>query len=279
MKLRQFMWEPLIQMALAEDLGQGDVTTSATIARDRQGRFGFVARQPLVVAGMEAIVMTFERLDAAVRVHPNVAEGETVRARTVVATIEGPAVALLSGERVALNIFQRLCAIATVTRSVVESVADLPVTILDTRKTTPGWRSLEKYAVRTGGAKNHRYGLGDAVLIKDNHVAAAGGIAAAVAGVRKLVGPTTVVEVEVDRLDQIPEALAAGVDGILLDNFSTSLMRQGVEAIGHQVWVEASGGIRPERVREVAETGVDYISLGYLTHSAPAVDIGADWEV
>lgn len=275
--MRSLMWQPLIQMALVEDIGPGDITTLATIGADQIGHFRFIARQPLVVCGFEAVFSTYALLDPLVTVHALIAEGGLAEKGSALFDIEGPAQSLLSGERVALNFLQHLSSIATVTRKVVESVADLPVTILDTRKTTPGWRPLEKYAVRIGGAHNHRYGLSDAVLIKDNHIAAAGGIRNAVQSVRARVGPTTVVEVEIDSLEQIPDVLAIKPDGILLDNMDLDTMHRAVELIGHQAWIEASGGIRPERVRAVAQTGVDYISLGYLTHSAPAVDIGADW--
>ncbi|MBX5467001.1 MAG: carboxylating nicotinate-nucleotide diphosphorylase [Firmicutes bacterium] len=270
-------WQALIQMALDEDIGQGDVTTWATIPPERRGRMDFVARQPLVVCGFDAAEMAYRLLDPAVKVVRLCPEGERVAGGTPILRVEGPAASLLSGERVALNFVQHLSAIATITRTVVDQVRDLAVTILDTRKTTPGWRPLEKYAVRVGGAKNHRYGLSDAVLIKDNHIAAAGGIRAALERVRQRVGPTVVIEVEVDRLDQIPEALAGRPHGILLDNMDLDSLRQAVAMIHPHAWVEASGGIRPDNVRAVAETGVDFISLGYLTHSAPAVDIGADW--
>lgn len=270
-------WLPLIRAALEEDLGQGDLTTAATIAPDTAGTFHFVARQPVVVCGLTAVALTYRELDEKVTVTPLVQDGESVPAGTSLTRISGPAATLLSGERVALNILQHLSAIATVTRAVVDSVKQWPCTILDTRKTTPGWRALEKYAVRTGGAKNHRYGLGDAILIKDNHIAAAGGIAAAVARARDAVGPTVVIELEIDRLDQLDEALAARPDGILLDNMPPQTMQEAVRVINHRAWIEASGGIRPETVQAVAATGVDYISLGYLTHSAPSVDIGADW--
>jgi nicotinate-nucleotide pyrophosphorylase (carboxylating) len=270
-------WLPLIQMALEEDIGQGDLTTLATIPPDTQGRFEFVARQPLVVCGLDAVELTYQILDPAVRVTRLIPDGTRAEKGARLARIEGPAASLLSGERVALNFVQHLSAIATITRQVVEQVADLPVTVLDTRKTTPGWRPMEKYAVRVGGARNHRYGLSDAILIKDNHIAAAGGIRAALERVRQTVGPTVVIEIEVDRLEQIPEALAGRPHGILLDNMDLESMRKAVAMIHPHAWVEASGGIRPETVRAVAETGVDFVSLGYLTHSAPAVDIGADW--
>jgi nicotinate-nucleotide pyrophosphorylase (carboxylating) len=273
-----WMWRRLAQTALEEDVGFGDLTTDATVPPGETGSLALVAREPLVVAGLPVVPAVYEALDPAVRVELLVVDGTRLERGDVLARIRGPARALLTGERVALNVLQWLSGIATATRAVVDAVKEWDVDVLDTRKTRPGWRAFEKYAVRLGGGKNHRFGLDHAVLIKDNHIAAAGGVAEAIRRARRVAGPTVFVEVEVDNLEQLEEALTAGPDGVLLDNMDPPTLREAVRRTQGRVWTEASGGIRPETVRDVARTGVNAISLGWLTHSAPAVDIGADWE-
>ncbi|MCL8208765.1 MAG: carboxylating nicotinate-nucleotide diphosphorylase [Actinomycetia bacterium] len=272
------MWRRLAQTALEEDVGFGDLTTDATVPPGQTGSLALVAREPLVVAGLPVVPAVYEALDPAVRVDLLVADGTRLGRGDVLARVRGPARALLTGERVTLNVLQWLSGIATATRAVVDAVAEWDVDVLDTRKTRPGWRAFEKYAVRVGGGKNHRFGLDHAVLIKDNHIAAAGGVAEAIRRARRAAGPTVFVEVEVDNLEQLEEALTAGPDGVLLDNMDPATLQEAVRRAQGRVWTEASGGIRPESVRDVARTGVNAISLGWLTHSAPAVDIGADWE-
>lgn len=273
-----WVWAEVVQRALQEDLGSGDRTTEAIFSATDSGILGFYAREPLVMCGSAAIVETYRQLDATVVVETLAHDGDAVAAGGLLARVKGPSRALFGGERVALNLVQHLSGIATITRTVVQTLAGLPTIVLDTRKTTPGWRILERWATATGGAKNHRFNLADAVLIKDNHIAAAGSIRAAVAAVKRSVGPTVWIEVEVDRLDQIEEALVEKPDGILLDNMTVDTLREAVRLVAGRALTEASGGIRPETVRSIAETGVDAVSLGWLTHSASAVDIGADWE-
>lgn len=273
-----WIWERIVRSGLEEDLGAGDITTTAIIPRDSTGTLRFKARQPLVVAGMEAIRETYRQFDQPVDVEVLQEDGAVVTAGTILAIARGPSRVLLSGERVSLNIVQRLAGIATVTHNAVELLTGLDTILLDTRKTTPGWRAVERWATRVGGARNHRFDLNSAVLIKDNHIAAVGGITSAIEAVRKIVGPTVFVEVEVDRLDQIGEALDAKPDGILFDNMDVDTLRKAVRLVDGRAFTEASGGIHPSQVRQVAETGVNAISLGWLTHSAQAIDIGADWE-
>ncbi|WP_053960392.1 carboxylating nicotinate-nucleotide diphosphorylase [Sulfobacillus thermosulfidooxidans] len=272
-------WQQLAQQGLEEDIGHGDITTELTIPQDLQGTMNFTARQELVICGLPIIQAVYAQLNPAVRIGLHRQEGEKCQPQDIVASVKGPVQALLMGERVILNVLTWLSGIATITREMVDRISDLPVKILDTRKTRPGQRIYEKYAVKVGGGHNHRFGLYDAILVKDNHVAAKGGIVNALHDIRRHAPHGMFIEVEVDRLDQIPEALAAQVDGILLDNMSVEEIRQAVLYINHRVFVEASGGINPTNLREVAETGIDAISLGYITHSAPHVDIGADWEV
>lgn len=263
----------LIRMALQEDIGSGDRTTAALIAPDQAGSARVIAKQGLVVAGTEPFLRVFQLLDGLVRVAHLVPDGTALDAGACVAELQAPYAALLSGERTALNFLQRLSGIATLTRAYVDTVARYPARVLDTRKTTPGWRVLEKAAVRAGGGRNHRMGLFDAVLIKENHVEAAGGITAAVARARTACAPHAVVEVEARSLDEFREALAAGPDMILLDNMSCEQMRQAVQESGGRVPLEASGNIDLGSIERVAATGIDYISVGALTHSAPAADV------
>jgi len=274
-----WIWQNLIRIGLLEDVGSGDLTTDAIFSPESTGALLFCSRQPLVSCGMAAIRETYHQLDDRVVVDVVHDDGVMVAAGDILARASGPSRALLTGERVALNVIQRLSAIATVTRHVVRQLDGLPTLLLDTRKTTPGWRAVERWATSVGGAKNHRFNLSDAVLIKDNHIAAAGGILSAIQAAKRYVGPTVNIEVEVDRLDQIDEALAGKPSAILFDNMDIATLRRAVLLVAGRAFTEASGGIRPDMVRAVAETGVDALSLGWLTHSAQAVDIGAEWEV
>lgn len=264
--------DQLLRSALEEDIGGGDITTLSTVAKDTRGKGLFRAKRAGVVAGLILIEKIFSYLDTEVEVRCLSRDGDAVKPGTVVAEAEGPIRALLMGERTALNFLQRLSGTATLTRRYVDAVKDFPVKIIDTRKTTPGFRTLEKYAVRMGGGTNHRLGLYDAALIKDNHIAAAGSIAGAVASVRRQAPFMAKIEVECSTLDQVREALDARADVIMLDNVNPKEMADAVRVINKRAWVEASGGITIETLREVAAAGVDFISVGALTHSAPAVD-------
>jgi nicotinate-nucleotide pyrophosphorylase (carboxylating) len=264
--------EALIRSALEEDIGPGDITTLSTVPRDAQGKGLFRAKRDGVVAGLFLIEKIFCLLDRDVKVRCLARDGDAVTRGMVVAEAEGPTRALLLGERTALNFLQRLSGTATLTRRYVDAVKEFPCKIIDTRKTTPGFRTLEKYAVRMGGGTNHRFGLYDAALVKDNHIAAAGSIAGAVEQVRRQSPFMAKVEVECTNLDEVREAIGAGADVIMLDNMNIQQMAEAVRVIDKRAWVEASGGITMESLREVAATGVDFISVGALTHSAPAVD-------
>ena len=264
--------EQLIRCALEEDIGGGDITTLSTVPRDALGKGLFRAKRDGVVAGLILIEKIFSFLDADVAVRCLSRDGDAVKQGTVVAEAEGTIRALLMGERTALNFLQRLSGTATLTRRYVDAVKDFPCKIIDTRKTTPGFRTLEKYAVRMGGGTNHRLGLYDAALVKDNHIVAAGSIAGAVAEVRRQAPFMTKVEVECSTLAQVREALEARADVIMLDNVNPKEMSEAVRVINKRAWVEASGGITIETLREVAATGVDFISVGALTHSAPSLD-------
>jgi nicotinate-nucleotide pyrophosphorylase (carboxylating) len=278
--LQEIRWA--VRRALAEDIGRGDVTTLALIGPRVRARAVMRARQEIVVAGLAFAVEAFRQRGGSVRVKACVQDGQKVEGGAVLLEVEGPARGLLSAERVALNFVQRLSGIATLTARFVAAVAGTGVRILDTRKTTPGWRRFEKYAVVCGGGHNHRFGLDELVLIKDNHLRALAGarpnpIAAAVARARRR-WPRLEVEVEADTLEQVEQAVAAGADRILLDNMPPARLRQAVRLVAGRARTEASGGIHLGNVRAVAETGVDDISVGALTHSAPAVDIGLDFE-
>ena len=267
----------MVEAALREDLGRaGDQTTAAVIPPRARVRAELVARRGGVVAGLEIACAVFTILDDGVEAEALVADGSAVGPGSVLAELAGPAAAILSGERVALNLLGRMSGIATLTAEVVAAVAGTGAVVTCTRKTTPGLRLLEKYAVRAGGGSNHRFGLDDAVLIKDNHIAVCGGVAAAVGAARAGVGHLVKVEVEVDDLRQLEEALAAGADAVLLDNMGEDDLRRAVEITGGRVTLEASGGITPDTVAAVAATGVDVISLGWLTHSAPWLDVALD---
>ncbi|MBI1993393.1 MAG: carboxylating nicotinate-nucleotide diphosphorylase [Deltaproteobacteria bacterium] len=264
--------EDLIKSALEEDIGAGDLTTLSTVPPEAQGKGLFRAKRDCIVAGLFLLQKIFSFLDERMQVRCLCRDGDRIAKGSVVAEAEGPVRALLMGERTALNFLQRLSGTATLTRRYVDAVKGLPCKIIDTRKTTPGLRTLEKYAVRMGGGTNHRLGLYDAALVKDNHIVAAGSIDQAVKNIRRQAPFMARVEVECADLKQVQAALDAGADVIMLDNMGTKEMAEAVRLINKRAWVEASGGITLERLREVAEAGVDFISVGALTHSAPAVD-------
>jgi nicotinate-nucleotide pyrophosphorylase (carboxylating) len=268
----------LVEDFLDEDIGHGDITTEAVVAADAQGRARIEAREDFVVAGLEAARACFEILDEQIRFEPVVHEGARVEAGGVVARIEGSLQAILTGERTALNLLARLSAVATVTSRFVAAVEGTAAQIIDTRKTTPGLRLLEKAAVRAGGGGNHRFGLDDGVLIKDNHIRAAGSVAQAVERARNAVSHGLVVEVEVTTLDELDEALSAGAQAVLLDNMDPSTVRDAVARAGGKAVLEASGGMGLDNVRDYAEAGVDLISIGALTHSAGSVDVSLEVE-
>jgi nicotinate-nucleotide pyrophosphorylase (carboxylating) len=275
--MNRLLWEPIVRNALLEDLGRaGDVTSEATIPADRQATAAVMARADGVIAGIDMSLAAFTMFDATVVCEAHVADGDRVTKGDRIATVTGAARSLLTAERTCLNLLGHLSGIATTTRSVVDLVAPHGATVVDTRKTTPGLRALEKYAVKCGGGGNHRFGLDDAVLIKDNHVAVAGGISAAVNAARAHAGHLVKIEVEVDGLAQLDEALALGVDVVMLDNFSLELMREGVKRAKGKAIIEASGGIRPDTAEAIAATGVDLLSLGWLTHSSPNLDVALD---
>jgi nicotinate-nucleotide pyrophosphorylase (carboxylating) len=271
------LYEGLVAQALREDLGRaGDLTSDAVLASDQQGRADLVARSAGRIAGLVVALSAFRQLDSAVQIQLRVNDGQDVEANSVLATVSGAARGLLGGERTALNVLGRLSGIATATRDLVTAVAPYGPRVVCTRKTTPGLRALEKYAVRAGGGSNHRFGLDDAVLIKDNHRLLAGGLAAAVGRARSFVGHLVKIEVEVDSLAELRVALELGVDAVLLDNFGLEDLRQAVELARGRVLTEASGGIRPETAVAIARTGVDVLSVGWLTHSAPSLDVALD---
>ncbi len=267
----------LIAIAYREDLGEtGDVTTAAVIDPRHQSSADLVARQAGCIAGLSVVEACFLHIDAAMTMERHTADGDVVEGGSTLATVSGSTASILTAERVALNLLGRLSGIATATRAYVDAVSGTGARISDTRKTTPGMRALEKYAVASGGGRNHRFGLYDAVLIKDNHIAAAGSIADAVHAARASVGPTVTVQVEVDTIDQLAAVLATDADAVLLDNMGTDDLVASVELVGGRMLTEASGGVTIESVRSIAETGVDVISVGWLTHSAPALDVGLD---
>ena len=263
----------IIENALQEDLHTGDITTLAVMPEKRQVRAILKAKEPLVLAGVDVAARVFFLLDPQIRVLPLCADGAGVNPGEILMEAIGDASQLLQGERVALNLLQRMCGVATLTARYVEAVAGTGARIVDTRKTTPGLRILDKYAVRVGGGINHRTGLYDGVLIKENHITAAGGITAAVSRARAYIPHTLKIEVETETLAEVGEALAAGADIIMLDNMGLDTMREAVAMIGGRALVEASGGVNLDTVRAIAETGVDIISVGALTHSARAMDI------
>lgn len=273
-------WEGLertIDNALAEDIGSGDVTSDHIFQGDETGAALFVARGKGVIAGLPVAELVFRRLDPHIEWEQFIAEGSVVVAGEKLASVRGRLRVILSGERVALNFLQRLSGIATKTRAYVDHVAAYDVKILDTRKTTPGLRLLEKYAVKMGGAENHRFGLFDGVLVKDNHIRGAGGIRRAVSRLRTSFPAGVEIEVETETLEQVEEALAAGADMIMLDNMAPDLMTKAVKIIAGKVPVEASGKVTLDTIETIAASGVNYISVGALTHSVQSLDIGLDF--
>ena len=265
--------DPLIDLAFEEDIGIGDITTEATVPATQEGIGTLLAKSTGIVAGLPVAERVFAKLDETLSFRALVNDGDAVKAGTPIAEVQGSAKTILIGERTALNFLQRLSGIATLTAQFVAAVADYDTKIVDTRKTAAGWRAVQKYAVHVGGAQNHRFGLYDGVLIKDNHIVAAGGIGNAVRHARQVVPHTAKIEVEVETLDQVDEALEAGADILLLDNMSPSIMKSVVHEVGELAVTEASGGITLEQVTTVAATGVNLISVGALTHSAMPMDI------
>jgi len=267
----------LVKRALREDIGWGDITSALTVPEDAEARGVISAKEAGVIAGIDVARMAFRLVEPRIRFEAKARDGQSVEAGTELAAVSGPARGILSAERVALNFLQRLSGIATLTAAFVAATRGTKARIADTRKTTPGLRALEKYAVRMGGGTNHRFGLSDGILIKDNHIAAAGGIARAVSAAKLGAPHTLKVEVEVRSTEELQEALSAGADAVLLDNMSIQDMRLAVEAAAGSAILEASGGVDIGTVRAIAETGVDIISVGALTHSARALDISLDF--
>jgi nicotinate-nucleotide pyrophosphorylase (carboxylating) len=269
----------IIENALNEDIHTGDITTLAVVREKESARAILKAKEGMILAGIQVAARVFHILDERIVFTPFYADGNRLASGALIAELHGEADQLLQGERVALNLLQRMCGIATLTAQYVEAVRGTKARVVDTRKTTPGLRVLEKYAVRVGGGMNHRTGLYDGVLIKENHIAAAGGIGVAVQRARSYIPHTLKIEVETETLDQVAEALAAGADIIMLDNMNTAAMCEAVALIGGKALIEASGGVNLETIRAIAETGVDIISVGALTHSVRAMDISMLLEV
>jgi nicotinate-nucleotide pyrophosphorylase (carboxylating) len=275
-------WVEIIDLALREDIGGGDTTSVATVPAGLQAQGTLLAKAPGVISGLEVAREVFRRVDPSVTFTPLVHDGQRVEAKIPIATVAGPARSLLASERVALNLLQRLSGVATVTARFVDAVCGTRARIVDTRKTTPGLRALEKAAVRHGGGHNHRFGLTDGVLIKDNHLAAVGGpdrVARAIALAREAAPHTLRIEVEVTTLQELAEALEAGADVVMLDNMDVETMREAVEMTAGRALLEASGGVSLDTVAVIAATGIDLISVGALTHSAPALDISLDFDI
>ena len=277
-RLPTLVIEPLVRAALLEDLGRaGDITTDAIVPTQAHAETALVARQAGVVAGLDLALLAFKLVDPAIIASAERPDGARLAPGDVIATVVGPARGILTAERVALNFLCHLSGIATATAAIVEAVRGYRARITCTRKTTPGLRAVQKYAVRVGGGANHRFGLDDAVLIKDNHIAAAGGIRPAVERVRASIGHLVKVEVEVDTLVQLEEALAVGVHAVLLDNMQPEELRRAVAMVDGRAITEASGGVTPTTAPSIAATGIDLISIGWLTHSVTALDIGLDY--
>ena len=269
--------EPIVRAALLEDLGRaGDVTTDSIIPADAQATVQLVSREPGMIAGLPLAELAWRQIDPAITVTVHLPDGSRVEPGSVIATASGPARGLLTGERVALNFLGHLSGVATGTATIADAIAHTRASVADTRKTIPGLRALQKYAVRCGGGANHRFGLDDAVLIKDNHIAVAGGIRPAVEAARANAGHLVKIEVEVDSLAMLAELLEVGADVVLLDNMGPHLLRQAVAMVAGRMITEASGRITPETAVPIAEAGVDLISVGWLTHSARVLDIGLD---
>ncbi|WP_046862868.1 carboxylating nicotinate-nucleotide diphosphorylase [Microvirga massiliensis] len=272
----RFIIERLIDLWLHEDIGSCDLTAQVMIEESETGAFHMNAREPMIVAGLDVAAAIFRRYEPMLTVEMAARDGQRVQKGAILLSVQGPARGILTAERTALNIVQRLSGIATETARYVDAIAGTRARLIDTRKTTPGLRMLEKHAVTCGGGLNHRLGLDNGVMIKDNHIAVCGGISAAVDRARKKLPVLTKIEVECDRLEQVREAVAAGADVIMLDNMSVPDMREAVALVDGRAKLEASGGIRLDTIRPIAETGVDYISTSKITQSAPAVDIGLD---
>ena len=277
MQLSRAEVDDFINRSLAEDVGRGDITTNVTIPPGTKLKASMVARQDVVVCGIEIAALTFKRVHADIKVEAKVKDGQKVTKGTVLATVEGDARPVLAGERTALNILQHLSGIATEVRKYAEAVQGTGCTLIDTRKTIPTLRNLAKYASFIGGARNHRIRLDDGVLIKDNHIAAAGSLTETVKRAQRATPALTVIEVECDTLEQVKEAAESGVDMILLDNMGADDLKKAVEIVNKRCRIECSGGVTLQTVRDKAMTGVDFISSGRMTQSAPAVDIGLDW--
>ncbi|WP_158918111.1 carboxylating nicotinate-nucleotide diphosphorylase [Caulobacter sp. S45] len=272
------MIEPLVRAALLEDLGRaGDLTTDAIVPADATARAALAAREPGVVAGLDVAIMAFRLIDPNLKIEVLKGDGSRIVPGDDIAIVSGPARGLLTGERVALNFLGHLSGIASGTATIADAIAHTRTRVADTRKTTPGLRALQKHAVRLGGGMNHRFGLDDAVLIKDNHIAVAGGVRPAIERARAYVGHLVKLEVEVDTLAQLEQVLAIGVDAVLLDNMGPDLLRQAVAMVAGRAITEASGRITPQTAPAIAETGVDLLSAGWLTHSARVLDIGLDY--
>lgn len=275
--LPDFVIEPIVRAALVEDLGRaGDLTTDTLISADATATVRVVARDHGAIAGLRCAELAWRLVDPRITVETHLPDGSRVEPGAVIATALGPARGLLTGERVALNFLGQLSGVASATRRIADAIAHTPALIADTRKTVPGLRALQKYAVRCGGGANHRFGLDDAILVKDNHIAVAGGIAPAVAAVRAAVGHMVKIEVEVDSLDQLDELLRTPVDAVLLDNMGPDVLREAVGRVDGRMVTEASGRITLDTVVAIAEAGVDLISSGALTHSAAVLDVGLD---
>jgi len=270
--------EPIVRNALAEDLGlAGDITSAAVIPGDHRSTVVMAARQSGVIAGLDAVELAFQLVDPAITMTRHVNDGAAVEAGEVVATINGPSRGLLTGERTALNFLSHLSGIATVTASIARAIAGTRASVACTRKTTPGLRALEKYAVRAGGGMNHRFALHDAILIKDNHIAIAGGTREALRRAKAAAGHMVKIEIEVDTLGQLREVMEEGVDAVLLDNMGPEQLREAVGIVAGRAITEASGRITPDTAAAIAASGVDLISVGWITHSAPILDIGLDF--
>ncbi|MCZ7471173.1 carboxylating nicotinate-nucleotide diphosphorylase [Agrobacterium sp. O3.4] len=277
--LPRLIIEPLVRNALLEDLGlAGDITSAAVIPANHRSVVVMAAREPGVIAGLDAAELAFQLVDPAIILKRHVEDGATVAPGDIIATIEGPSRGLLTAERTALNFLGHLSGIASVTAKIAASISGSKASIACTRKTTPGLRALEKYAVRAGGGMNHRFALYDAVLIKDNHIAVAGGVRAAIRSAKQGVGHLVKIEVEVDTLAQLREVMDEGVDAVLLDNMTPEQLREAVAIVAGRAITEASGRINPQTAAAIAASGIDLISVGWLTHSAPVLDIGLDFQ-
>ena len=277
--LPQALVDQAVRLALAEDLGEaGDITTNAILNHDARVRARLATRMPGRIAGLQLVESAFRSVDASTRVTIGHQDGDDTQAHDTLAIIEGKARSILAAERVALNFLGHLSGIATATRTIVSAVADYKARICCTRKTTPGLRLFEKYAVRAGGGLNHRFGLYDGILIKDNHISIAGGVGPALQAARRQVGDEAKIEIEVDNLDQLDEALAHKIDIVMLDNMTPEQMSEAVMRVNGRVLTEASGGVTADTAPAIAASGVDLISVGWLTHSAPCLDVGLDFE-